>query len=215
MNKSAERHLAFAKDYLAQGDQYYRQAKAEIDAAHAEGASVQEIAKGLGRSDQWVRDTLYWDGKGTLYGKDTEARGVRMTKQVLREAPLEQIEQMISDLPKDRQAAIGAAAKDKYMTARHEYNETEKHMTPAQHKEREAAIATTGQQVGRMMIGFNMLGVCSDIGHAVEILKEINKEQIEIPTDQWRELDHILSEFVTELNVARMVAGLEVADGLV
>jgi hypothetical protein len=114
MNEQAKGHLARARDYLARGEEFYRKAKSQIDAAKAKGASVQEIAKALGRSDQWVRDTLYWDGEGTLYGKDSERRERDMAKKYLAEAPLEEVERALDAMPAQRRAniATGLVAQD-------------------------------------------------------------------------------------------------------
>ena len=95
MNKVAEKHLTKAKLYLAQGDELYRKAKGEIDAAIAAGASQREVSRYLLKSQSWVRDVIAWDGTGTLYGHDTEARQNRQARQVMREAPMEQVEQII------------------------------------------------------------------------------------------------------------------------
>jgi hypothetical protein len=87
MNARAKKHLAKAKDYLAKGDQFYRKAKPEIDAALNEGASLREVSRFLDRSKDWVADVRDWDGVGTLYAKDTERRQTDQAKQVLRSTP--------------------------------------------------------------------------------------------------------------------------------
>lgn len=87
MNKQAENHLAKAKDYIVKGDEYYRKAKPEIHAAQEKGANTSEIARFLSMSRTWVTDVLAWDGKGTLYGKDTGRRQIDQAKQLVREAP--------------------------------------------------------------------------------------------------------------------------------
>lgn len=50
MNEQARQHCSRAKEYISKGDEFYRLAKPEIDAARAEGASVQEISADLGKS---------------------------------------------------------------------------------------------------------------------------------------------------------------------
>lgn len=98
MNDSARTHLDRAKDYLAKGEEFYRKAKPEIDAALEEGASLREVARYLDRSKDWVADVRDWDGKGTLYGSDTVARQKRQAKQILRQASSEEIaETYLSD----------------------------------------------------------------------------------------------------------------------
>jgi hypothetical protein len=91
MNSTAQKHLAKAKDYLAKGDEFYRKAKPEIEAAKAEGARVQDMCRYLQKSERWVYDVLAWDGEGTLYANNTEARQLRQAKQVLRESSPEEI----------------------------------------------------------------------------------------------------------------------------
>ncbi len=97
MNKNAEKHLAKAKDYLAKGDEFYRKAKPEIEAAFVAGANYVEISRYLEKSKSWVYDVRNWDGSGTLYGKDTERRQVDQAKQVLRESDPEQIAAILED----------------------------------------------------------------------------------------------------------------------
>jgi hypothetical protein len=115
MNISARKHLAKAKDYLAKGDEAYRKAKPEIDAAHAAGASLREMSRYLDRSKDWVHDVLRWDGEGTLYGDNDRTRGTagrqdRTTRKILRDAPLEQVEQIMAALePEQRRKVVRAA----------------------------------------------------------------------------------------------------------
>lgn len=101
MNDAAKEHLVRAKDYIAKGDGFYRQAKVEIDAAHASGASAASIGRYLTMSDTWVKDVLKWDGRGTLYGKDTERRQLDAAKQVLRESSEQEIQTLVAGLPRD------------------------------------------------------------------------------------------------------------------
>lgn len=108
MNDLAQSHLAKAKEYIAQGDEFYRQAKEHIDAALASGASLREVSRFLDRSKDWVANVRDWDGYGTLYGKDTERRQIDMAKQVLRESPPEQIADMLNDTRISRNVTAGA-----------------------------------------------------------------------------------------------------------
>jgi hypothetical protein len=85
MTRDAQKHLAKAKDYIAKGDQFYRKAKPEIEAAYqVPGTRQEDIANYLGKSITWVQDVLRWDGTGTLYGDATPARQVRQAKQTVR-----------------------------------------------------------------------------------------------------------------------------------
>lgn len=120
MNHAAEKHLANAAHYLAQGDAFYRKAKPEMDAAYAAGATQQEIADYLAlhgtvqRSRKWVGEVLAWDGKGTLYGHDTEDRQTRQAKQVLRESTPEQVAEIVASLPAEAVAKVSKAVTSHY-----------------------------------------------------------------------------------------------------
>lgn len=114
MTKEAERHLTNAQEYLAQGDQYYRKARPEILAAQGKGANTSEIARFLARSRTWVMDVLAWDGKGTLYGKDTERRQTDQAKQVLRESTPEQVAEIVASLPAEAVAKVSKAVSTHY-----------------------------------------------------------------------------------------------------
>ena len=110
MNDQAVQHLAKARDYIAKGDEFYRKAKPEIEAAIAAGASQREVSRFLLRSQSWVRDVLAWNGKGTLYGNDTERRRLDMAKQVLRESGTEQIADIIESDPQIQEKVEAAAS---------------------------------------------------------------------------------------------------------
>lgn len=109
MNEQAEQHLTKAKDCIARGDQFYREAKVEIDAAIAAGASQREVARFLARSHTWVQNVLAWDGTGTLYGNDTERRQIDMAKQVLNESP----DAVLDKLSDETLEQVAAKAGDK------------------------------------------------------------------------------------------------------
>lgn len=114
MNTTAEKHCAKAKNLIAKGDQFYRQAKPEIEAALLSGASLREVSRYLDRSTKWVADVRDWDGQGTLYGKDTGERQTRQTRQVLRESTPEQVEQIVASLPPETVAKVAKAVSREY-----------------------------------------------------------------------------------------------------
>jgi hypothetical protein len=105
MNEQAEMHLGKAKAEIAKGDEFYRKARAHIRLAQRNGANSSEIARYLSRSRTWVTDVLAWDGKGTLYGKDTERRQIDQAKQVLRSEP-----EAVADLLEDETVRVNLAA---------------------------------------------------------------------------------------------------------
>lgn len=109
MTKGAEQHLAKARDYVARGEEFYRKAAEEIIAARNEGATVEECAESIDRSKTWVLDTLKWylrngqstrggrENAPTPYAEQAGAVAQRHARSVLRQAPAEQIAEMLSD----------------------------------------------------------------------------------------------------------------------
>lgn len=116
LTDEALRHVEKAKEYIAKGDQFYRRAKPEIEAAIAAGATQREVARTLARSHSWVQDVLAWDGEGTLYSKDTKDRMMRRAAQFLKEAPREEVEQVVISLPAERQGEIVVGALEQEQT---------------------------------------------------------------------------------------------------
>lgn len=124
MNQSAERHLSKAEDYLGRGDAFYRKAATEIVAAKESDPALTNtlIGERLGKSRDWVSKIVTWastdDPGSTPFGGGTaesKGRGAVEARRVLRDAPMEQVEQIISELPASRQRQIGAAAGDSYL----------------------------------------------------------------------------------------------------
>jgi hypothetical protein len=209
MNVSAERHLAKAQNYLAKGDEYYRKVKPELEAAIAAGASQVEAARYLARSRKWVQDVLAWDGQGSLYSEDTPARQRRQAVQVLREAPMEAVERIIDELPRERRQAVAAAAGHAYSKARREYEEAERNLTPLQHKEREVASAELSAGIDRALGGFAAMGIVDHIEQATEDLREQVEKQA-LSADLLRAIDTAIDALLEEREVARAMFGLEV-----
>src|SRR5262245_19019254 len=115
MNAGAEQHLARAQDYLARGEAYYRRAAEEIVAAQKADPTLgqREIAERFGRSRSWVGDLVRWHtsghARGTPFAEVTRASSDRSaTKRVLRDAPVEQVEAIVADLPPERQKQLAA-----------------------------------------------------------------------------------------------------------
>lgn len=173
MNEQAQEHCSKAAEYIAKGDEFYRKAKPEIEAAKKEGASVQEICSVLQKSERWVYDVLAWDGEGTLYGHDSKRRELDNAKRVLREAPLEQVESLIDALSDERKRAVAAAAGDAYLKARQDYDEEEQRKTPAQRKSEEAAASAITEAGKKAAGGFLSLGIAGHIEQATEELREL------------------------------------------
>lgn len=118
MNERAERHLVRAEKHLARGDEFYGKAADEIIAAQEADPqlSQREIGERFGRSARWVRDLVQWRTSGESTPtpwkgeRSTAELNAMATRKVLRESPLEQVEQIISGLPEERQQAVAAAA---------------------------------------------------------------------------------------------------------
>src|SRR5262245_50848232 len=110
MNQQAERHLVKAESFLAKGDAWYERAADEIIAAQEADTtlSYREIGRWFDRSHTWAQTLVTWRTSGSTSGTPF-ARGktgdpaVSETKKLLREAPLEQVERIISSLPRERQ----------------------------------------------------------------------------------------------------------------
>jgi hypothetical protein len=208
MNKVAEKHLTKAKLYLAQGDELYRKAKGEIDAAIAAGASQREVSRYLLKSQSWVRDVIAWDGTGTLYGHDTEARQNRQARQVMREAPMEQVEQIIDDLPPERQAQIVGSIAKKPGMEKKIVDAMIRHEPSLPPHERERIAAETKQQVGKLVQPFTIAEIVNLILEARDVLHEmIDKGAIDAAADE--QISQAINELTAELEMGRLLMGKE------
>lgn len=216
MNREAAKHLDKAVKLFARGDGFYKQAAAEVVAAQEcdSGLTYAEIGALIGHSKSWVQRVVAWSR-----GSETETttpfsddgRNVldRHTKQHLRDAPMEQVERIISTLPKERRMHIAAAANpDSYAFARAMENERVKNLTPAEHKEIEAAKERIVQPVREAVASFTALGVVGHLEQATEDLTQMISEQTLSAESVYR-ITEAHDRFVTELEVARGMAGLE------
>lgn len=203
--------------YIGKGEEFYRKAAAEILAARDEGATLDECAESLGRSQTWVRETLKWhsspahpDVPTPFAGKTAEekGRGVVEAKRVLKDAPLEQIEQIIAGLPEDRQRAVAAAAGNEYLKARQDYDEDERRQTPAQRKEREAAGEKLAQAGKEAAGGFASLSIAEHIEQAADELAEWIADG-SVTSTNIKPLLAANKKWLEELHVAIAMAGLE------
>jgi len=111
MNASAQAHLDMAKEYVAQGEQYYRMAAEQMLAAKEEGATWVEIADSLGRAESWVRRIVSWHETpandrpraDAPFGGDAEneRKAQGHAKRVLRDTP-----GVVTELSVDEQRAL-------------------------------------------------------------------------------------------------------------
>lgn len=108
MNKQAEQHLGRAEGFLARGEEFYRKAASEIIAAMEADPTLgqREVGERFGRSQKWVSELVRWStseqGTATPWSEEKGAVAQRHTKSVLRNAPVEQVEKIVAELPTER-----------------------------------------------------------------------------------------------------------------
>lgn len=181
MNREAERHIDKAVSHVERGETYYGKAADEIIAAQQADPTLsnREIGERMGRSRDWVRELVRWrttDASSrhpSPYSGQADSINLRKTKQVLREAPLEQVEQIVESLPRERQQAIAAAAGDAYLGARQQHDEHERSLTRDERREREQAGEQLARPARRAVGDFASLGIAEHLEQAVEELHEL------------------------------------------
>src|SRR5262245_18845813 len=119
MNPAAERHLVQAQKHVAKGDEFYWKAGQEILAAQKADPTLshKEIGRWFDKSAEWVRALVQHvttaepdtpvDWRRGSHGTKAE-RDAHLDK-FLREAPLEQVERAVSELPRERKQEIRTA----------------------------------------------------------------------------------------------------------
>ena len=133
----------------------------------------------------------------------------RVAQRVLREQPTEVVEQMIRELPSERRQAVLAEFGDGYAQARRAFDEHERNLTPTQLKEREAGRQAVHSHVGKVLAPIKAMSVTNYLDMATETVKELIADQSLTP-EMVVEIERSLADFLTELEVARAMAGLEV-----
>jgi hypothetical protein len=219
MNREAERHLDKAESYLGKGDGWYRKAAAEIVAAQEADPSLsnREIGERFDRSATWVREmatfatTSLPEAKSPKWTRGSHATTAEIqagAQKLLAEAPMEQVERIVEALPKKRQQAIAAAAGHGYSKLREEYDRREREMTPAQRKEREAAVGEVASHAGRVLAPFSTLSIANHLDSATDLLKEMI-ENDSLTSEMLKTIDTALAAFLDEYKVAQARAGME------
>jgi hypothetical protein len=220
MNDAARRHLVKAGNFLAKGEEFYRKAGEEILAAQEADSTLTngQIGSHFNRSATWVRNIVRWVTTSPpeanapvdwVRGSHATAAEIRAgTTKLLREAPLEQVEQMIAELPTDRRVAIQAAVGHSYSQARHEQAERERHMTDAERREREEAKRRIVQPVQRAVGGFMGLGIIGHLEQATEELRELNADAA-MTSETTEAIGKALDAFTTEFQFAKAMLGEE------
>ncbi len=214
MTNEAQKHLDKAASYAEKGEAFYRKAAEEIIAARAADPSLSftEIGDKLGRSKSWAQRIVAF-GKSpantvssTTPWEDHKAIDARKARQVLREAPLEQIEQMIEDLPEERREAVAAAVGNAYAKERQANREEIRHQTPAKKKEIEAAQGAIGESWRRGLAGFTALGIVAHIEQAADEMAELNADH-SVTDELLEQIGTAFARLTEEIEVARMMVG--------
>jgi len=224
MNNNATRHLSQAATFVAKGDQFYRKAAEQIIAAQKAdpmlsnrqiGKYIGEVVRGKAYDPSWVGKIVAWRTTDAAQPFGEEARpGMRdgvdraATKRILREAPLEQIEQIIDELPPSRRQAVAAAVGHGYAKARQEYDEEEARKTPAQRDEEQRAALALTQPIRKAMGGFAALGIIGHLEQATEEIRELNADASMTP-ELAKGIDRVLAALTRELKFSFQLLGIE------
>lgn len=219
MNREAERHLTKAAGYLERGDEFYAKAADEIIAAMEADPTLgqREIGERFGKGHKWVSTIVTWRTSGSPESQPIDwKRGSHATtkeievgaERLLAEAPMEQIERIVSSLPRERQQAIGAAAGDAYLGRRQEFEEHERRLTPAERDAREKSSEKINQLVGVAMSGFTTLDIVDHLEAATEALREMSANASLVP-EVLRRIEQADNEWHEALDFARALLGEE------
>jgi hypothetical protein len=217
LNREARTHLDRGVDYAAKGEGFYRKAAEEIVAAQQADPKLtqREIGEHFGRRTGWVQDLVSWHTSGsalpTPWTGEQEERGGRNmigARKLLRDAPMEQVEQILAELPAERQQQVAAAAGHAYHKARVEYAEEERNLTPSQRYEREAAGETLTEPVRQAAAGFAVLGIVGHLEQARDEIHELISDGSLTPR-LVRQIGRVLDGIEAEMQVARGLVGIE------
>jgi len=214
LNNEAVRHLTLARGFLDKGESFYHKAAEEIVAAQQADPSLTnvEIGEWFGRGRDWVRTLVTWHTSGDRdrapFAGKSEVKDTSKTRVLLREAPMEQVERILDELPPERVQQIAAAAGHSYHRARVEYDESERNMTPAQRSQREAEVDEMLKPVRQATAGFATLGI---IGHLEQAHEEIHELVADgsLTKKLVRQIDRALQTIEAEMQVARGLVGIE------
>lgn len=124
----------------------------------------------------------------------------------LRDAPMEQIEQIISELPKERQELIRAAAGSEHARARRQMREQEGRTSRG---EREARRGEIRDMTERMLSGFSVASIINHLEQATEDLGHMVEARA-LTRDQFDQVNEATLKWLRELEVAGALLGLEV-----
>jgi hypothetical protein len=202
-------HLARARQFLAIAEaenskrEAYKMAADEIAAEKQEtGETNENLARFLGRKKDYVTKLLAWRKSGfeaeTPFLMDKQATNraaISHTKKVLREAPMEQVEQLLSELPKERQEKIAAATGDHYMQAKHQELDRRKQQTDAEKAEELRDQVAMKKPFFELAAGLSAESIGGLLTAAAESLQQLAEQGmlttkamrlIEVYDEQWR-----------------------------
>lgn len=213
--RRAKRFLTIAESKDAKREAYKAAANEIVAYRDETGETIRAIALSLARDRNQIDRMLRWHRSGfkaetpfLMDEKATSRAAASHTKKLLRTAPLEQIEQIISELPPKRQQAIAAAAGDPYAKAREKYDDEERRLSPADRKAREATAESVARTARTAASGFAAMGIVTHLEQAAEDLKELSNDG-PLSRKLIGQIDRAFAAFETELEVAKGMAGLE------
>lgn len=213
MNPEAQQHIEKAVSLLGRGENFYRLAADEVVAALALDPTLgyREIGKRFDRSHTWVKNLVAWSTSGTTspgpYSQTGRPHQDRVaTRKVLREAPLEEIEQMLDALPEGRKEIIAAAAGHSYLEARKQAQEQEAEASIRKKAEKKDAKEKTTRKTRQATGAFASLGIIGHIEQATDELRELMADASLTP-ETAKGIARALETFTNEFAFAKQLLG--------
>lgn len=213
MNTEAQRHIDKAASHIAKGEAFYRKAAEEIVAAQAADPTLgyREIGPLFDRSAKWVGDLVRWHTSGSTSSTPFASTGPRhqdrvATRKLLREGSLEEVEQMIAELPSERKQAIAAAAGHAYSQARRDHDEAARNRTPEEEEARQHARQDSTRSARQAVGTFTALGIVGHLEQATEELRELTADA-SLGPEAARRIERALEAFAQEFEFAKAMLG--------
>ena len=189
MNTEAKQHLAKAKEYADRGEQFYRMAAEQMIAARqAEPLTWKQIAEVIGRSASWCSRVVSWHEEypdsdslvpvpKTFYTQEKGESDKRQRAQsVLRDAPAEQIADMLSD--PNLRAKVSRATEIAH----------EQIMSKSRQEQRQAIGEENADQLDQQQQLHEAEAALFKARRAViDVLRALNDAHLEALPDSWRE----------------------------
>jgi len=203
MNQQAEKHLVKAETYLAKGDDFYRKAAEEIEAAMAADPTLSDTAVGerLGRSRNWVRNVRHnltaggqveWD-RGSHGTKAEIEKGVekaladpKRVEQIVRDNPavvskaLAEDDDFAFDAMTDPQARLNAGA------AGHKHQEAARAQVRSEEKARNKDLMSEKEYDGLLLLQLGQAG--GEIVQAARTFARTWSKNVDDLSEEGREL---------------------------